>query len=230
MKAKSGRALKKKVLALLSSDHPEEGLKEISGLPPRQVINPLFSFLLHTSPSIRWAAVSAFGAVVSRLARVDMESARIIMRRLMWQLNDESGGIGWGCPEALGEIMACHEGLAREFARVLVSYIDEQGNFLEYEPLQQGALWGVMRLARSRPERVKEAESHLKAFLSAPDTVPRALALLALGPLGAKGALGAIASLAEDHREVEIYLDGRFRTFRVSDLAGEAVKRIEKTG
>lgn len=25
-----------------------------------------------------------------------MDSARIVMRRLMWSLNDESGGIGWG--------------------------------------------------------------------------------------------------------------------------------------
>ena len=54
------------------------------------------------------------GAVVAHLAEKDMESARVVMRRLMCSLNDESGGIGWGAPEAMGEIIASHEGLASE--------------------------------------------------------------------------------------------------------------------
>ena len=62
------------------------------------------------------------GQVVSNLADTDMESARVIMRRLIWNLNDESGGIGWGSPEAMGDIMACHERLAGEYHRLLVSY------------------------------------------------------------------------------------------------------------
>ena len=45
---------------------------------------------------IKWHAVSALGAIVAALAEKEMESARIIMRRLMWSLNDESGSIGSG--------------------------------------------------------------------------------------------------------------------------------------
>ena len=48
------------------------------------------------------------GAVVANLAEKDMESARVVMRRLMWSLNDESGDIGWSRPEAMGEIIASH--------------------------------------------------------------------------------------------------------------------------
>jgi len=58
-----------------------------------------------------------------------MESARVIMRRLMWSLNDESGGIGWGAPEAMGEIMARHEQLTKEYSAILGSYIREDGKF-----------------------------------------------------------------------------------------------------
>ncbi len=76
---------------------------------------------------------------MANFAEEDMESARVIMRRLMWSLNDESGGIGWGSPEAMGEIIASHDGLAKEYAHVLISYVWEEGNFLEYEPLQRGA-------------------------------------------------------------------------------------------
>ena len=73
-----------------------KGLKAILELPARQVVNPLFSFLYNTDELLKWKAVTALGAVVSNLASHDMESARIVMRRLIWNLNDESGGIGWG--------------------------------------------------------------------------------------------------------------------------------------
>ena len=119
-------------------------------MPARRVVNPLFSFLLSTDTKMKWAAITAMGAVIANLADKDMESARVIMRRLMWQLNDESGGIGWGCPETMGEVVACHEGLAQEYAPVLVSYVKEDGNFLEYEPLQEGAVWGIARAAQKR--------------------------------------------------------------------------------
>ncbi len=42
------------------------------------------------------------------------------MHRLMWSLNDESGSIGWGVPEAVAEIMANHDGAAEKYAYILV--------------------------------------------------------------------------------------------------------------
>ena len=36
----------------------------------------------------------------------------------MWTLNDESGGIGWGSPEVMGEILAAHKGLAEIQGRI----------------------------------------------------------------------------------------------------------------
>ena len=62
--------------------------------------------MLDRDELIRWRAVSAMGIVTAALADARMDAARVIMRRMMWQLNDESGGIGWGIPEAMGEIMA----------------------------------------------------------------------------------------------------------------------------
>jgi len=94
---------------------------------------------------------------MATLADADMEAARVVMRRMIWQLNEESGGIGWGMPEAMGETMARHEGLAQEYAHMLVSYIQEDGNFLEHVPLQRGVLWGLGRLAQARPWLVEEA-------------------------------------------------------------------------
>jgi hypothetical protein len=110
----AGRKLKKKILEFLGSDDFENSLQKICQLPARQAVNPLFSFFYNTNEWIRWRAVTAMGALVFSLAEQDMESARVVMRRLMWNLNDESGGIGWGSPEAMGEIMARHSRLAEE--------------------------------------------------------------------------------------------------------------------
>ena len=157
----SGRRLKKKVLELLGSHDLDQSIERLLELPARRVINPLFSFILSADPAIHWPAVTAMGAVAARLAEQDMEPARVIMRRFMWQLNDESGGIGWGCPESMGEATARHRGLADEFSPVLISYIREDGNFLEYEPLQRGAVWAIGRLAQDRPRLARSAYPHL---------------------------------------------------------------------
>ncbi|NTV33768.1 MAG: hypothetical protein HGA50_10810, partial [Deltaproteobacteria bacterium] len=101
-----GRSLKKKLFELLSQGDLDKALVETGRLPPRQIINPLLSFIQSGNEKVKWGAVKATGQVVSRLAESDLEAARVIMRRLMWTLNDESGGIGWGSPEAMGEILA----------------------------------------------------------------------------------------------------------------------------
>lgn len=218
-----GRNLKKKALALLISDDFDQSLKALCAFPARRVINPLFSFLCSTEAKIRWRAVLALGVVVSSHANEDMESARVIMRRIIWNLNDESGGIGWGLPEAMGEIMARHEGLAHEYANILMSYIQQDGNFLEHPPLQRGVLWGLARLAQSRPQLLRDALFHLHPFLASDDAMLRALAVLILGLSGSRESDSELESLMEDEAQVTIYLNGTQQVFRVNELAKQAL-------
>jgi hypothetical protein len=221
-----GRALKRKVLNLLGSEDFDRAISELLRLPARQVINPLIASLLNTDEQVRWRAVSAIGVIVSCLANKDLESARVIMRRLMWMLNDESGGIGWGAPEAMGEIVASHDGLAKEFAAVLISYAWEEGNYLEYEPLQRGAVWGLGRVALEKPDIVRGAIPHLMLFLDSPDATVRGLAAWALGLLRAEAARSKLESLLKDDAEILLYTDRRLTRRRVSDLAQEALTAI----
>ena len=218
------RDLKKRVLGLLKSSDFERSIEEIRGLPARQVINPLFSFLYNNDELVRWRAVTAFGAVTAHLADQDMESARIIMRRLMWNLNDESGGIGWGSPEAMGETLARHEGLAKEFASILLSYAREDGNYLEHEGLQRGLLWGIGRLCRVRPDLVRDAVPYLILFLQSGDAAVRGLAARVMGLSGSKEARPALERLLDDEAELQLYSEYRVRVVRVSKLAKEALK------
>ncbi|MBI5249748.1 MAG: HEAT repeat domain-containing protein [Desulfomonile tiedjei] len=222
-----GRVLKRVVLELLQADDFCESVRELERLPARQVINPLFAFLLHADERVRWRAVAAMGQIVEGLAREDMESARVIMRRLMWSLNDESGGIGWGAPEAMAEIMASDEGLAREFVRVFVSYFNPEGNFLEYEVLQRGLLWGLIRLACVRPALIQGTDEHLTQYLGSGDPTVRGLAVWAAGLLRAQDCVPAIKALLKDESEVRVYFEDRFTAYSVSELAKQSLNMIE---
>ncbi|MDY0222587.1 MAG: hypothetical protein RBR67_15755 [Desulfobacterium sp.] len=158
------RKLKRTVYSLLARDDGRPFPEEILGFNLRKVVNPLFTYIQNVDEAVRSRAIASMGQVVAALADANMESARVIMRRLMWSLNDESGGIGWGAPEAMGEIMAVHGGLAREFHRILISYVNLDGNYLEYEPLRQGAVKGLKRLFEAQPQIMKPY-AHLIATL-----------------------------------------------------------------
>jgi HEAT repeat protein len=201
----SGRSLKQTVRGLLAAADFNVALDRLRELPPQRIINPLFGFLLDRDELIRWRAVSAMGIVTAALADARMESARVIMRRMMWQLNDESGGIGWGIPEAMGEIMAHHEKLAAEYAGILMSYASVRQNFLEHDVLQRGVLWGIGRLAGVRAERLTGVDADIMPFLDSVDAVHRGYAAWALGNLKSAAAVAPLNRLVHDSSVLTIY-------------------------
>ena len=223
----SGRALKQEVFKLLQQNDFERGLKAIIKHPARQVVNPLFSFFYNTDELIKWRAVTAMGRVAAELADKDMESARVVIRRLMWNLNDESGGIGWGSPEAMGEIMACHEGLAEEYSCILISYIAESGNFLEHEALQRGAVWGFGRLANARPRLLNSSAHYLIPFLKCTDATKRGFAAWAAGALYPDQTKPLLKQLVDDHTMIHIYLNWQMVERTVSRFAIKALEQLE---
>ena len=215
--------MKKTIRELLLQENFEGGLANIAAIPARKAVNPLFSFFCSGDEILKWRSVTAMGEVVDRLAETDIESARVIMRRLMWHLNDESGGIGWGCPEAMGEIMARNEKLAHEFWCILISYARPDGNFLEHETLQKGLLWGIGRLAHARPKMLKESGDYLHPFMQAEDPHLRGLAAWAVGPLCNQSTETLLKKLAADTAQISIYIDQQLMSFPVAELAEAAM-------
>jgi len=217
------RELKARIGQLLGQNNFENALETIRLMPGRRVVNPLFSFLYSGEEKIRWRAVTAMGVVVGHLADTAMESARVVMRRFMWNLNDESGGIGWGSPEAMGEITAGHAGLAEEFASILISYIDPHGNFLEHELLQRGSLWGVGRLAHVRPLLAIPAAPFLTAFFDAPDPYLRGTAIWAAGPILDAVMRPLLEARLSDAAPLRLYRQRQITLTTVAEVASEAL-------
>lgn len=218
----SGRELKKIVAALLVADTFPSSLDSLRQLPVRQVVNPLFAFFCDANPLRRWRAVTAMGLAVSRLAAENIESARVVMRRFMWNLNEESGGIGWGCPEAMGECTALSERLAAEYGGILWSYLHPERNFIDHPALQEGVLWGVGRLVHARPAPPAEGAELLRPFLSSPVPALRGLAARACGPLADAGLRSLLATLEADEAPLTIYRGATLETCSVGALAAQA--------
>lgn len=151
------RALKSSLRSALQGDdwlQEAETLMEAHG---RHLVGPLFSFLL-LGGAMTGRAAYVLGQVVAAMADERMEDGRVIMRRLMWHMNEESGNIGWGIPEAMAECLVAHDGLAREFHRILVSYIrdrDGDSNFCDHAPLRRHCFWAVGRFLEGRPDFIK---------------------------------------------------------------------------
>jgi hypothetical protein len=221
----SVREIKNRARKILESPDFEHEKERFLDYPPRQVINPLISFLCYGDRKIFHRSVISIGMVVDSLAGTSLEEARVIMRRFMWMLNDESGGIGWGVPEAMAEIMALNERLAQEYSNILISYMDEEGNYLEYEALQRGLLWGVARLAEARPKLMQGASAHLRNYLESPDPVIRYHACRAAGFLSTDAHKDRLRALEEDAETVRLFMGDELTEDTVGSAAREALSR-----
>jgi hypothetical protein len=227
-KKETGIGSRKRILERLLSARDGQTGSELNRFTPMQVINSLFSFLYHGDRSIKREAVSMMGSTVAGLAEDNMESGRNVVRRLMWNLNDESGSIGWGSPEAMGEILARHEKLAAEYGHILASYTRPEGNYLENEILQRGLLWALLRVRRTRPELFTGLDPLVLPYLESGDPAVRGLAAELLGELRETKACHALSRLLEDDSEYESPMEAEGSKRRVKDAAREALAKIKK--
>ncbi len=174
-----------------------------------QAARALQSLLYDDDELVRWRTVEALGHVAAVLARRGLEPVREILRRSLWLMNDESGGLLWYGPQAMGAILAHVPALCGEFGTIVAS-------FLEEAPFRVGTRWALWRLAAVAPELASQATAELAASCADPDPAVRGHAALALRFVGADAA--ALASdpapfVFFDHRT------GALLTLTVGDAA-----------
>ena len=221
--------LKKRVSEILASDGWESRWEELNAIDPQKLIAPLFSALYSSNPYIKWHAISCFGRVSKELAFKDMERARVVMRRCIWNLNDESGGIGWGSPEAIAEAMTHNLHLAKEYHKILFSFVqDKEGadNFLEYAPLRRGAYWGIARLAQVYPEFVQDMAPVLAVSLEQEqDSYILGYTALTFHYIhrASKKMDELLGDLLKRQEEITLYWNKSFLTTNISEISSSAL-------
>ncbi len=224
------RRTKKEVRDLLIADDWQARLSELGNWSPGDLVSPLFNLRLDREEIVRWRAVTVFGLTAARLAEASMEKARVLMRTCMWHMNEESGNLGWGIPLFMAEAMVASEKIAKEYHKILASYIfcDDacDGNYLDHTELRRDVFWGLARLAGERPDLVAHSERFLLAALNETDPYNRAYAAWTLGNLGASEARDALEPFREDAREIRTYRDDELVDTTVGEVVREALEHL----
>jgi hypothetical protein len=229
------RELKAHLVAILDRSRFDEFLDMVARYPAHTLIGPLFSALCHSLPRVRGNAVRAFGILVPRMAETDMEAARIVMRRFLWSLNEESGGIGWGAPEAMAAILGASPSLRREYLHLLCSYMRgdgpelfQDGNYLELPMLQRGLLAGIGDLCRDhRQEMVAQSiAGDLRAYLASSDYQVVGLAIRCLGFLQETAAAQDIVGFLDHPGRVDVFVGGEEKNMTVGELAANSLAML----
>jgi HEAT repeat protein len=198
----TSRARKKEAARRLLEAFDLDGVERWASAEP-QAPMLLQSLLFDPEELLCWRAVEALGRVAAARARRDLEPAREMLRRTLWLMNDESGGLLWHGPQVLGAVLAGAPALCDEFAPVLAS-------FLEEDPFRAGSRWALWRIAGVRPQAVAAAAAGLAASLADADPAVRGHAALALA---AACGPAATAALAGDGAPLVVF-DYRAGTFR----------------
>ncbi len=220
-----GRKTRQRVREILKSGDRQTALYQLEKIPDKQLVGHLFSHFYTPDELIKFRSVTAMGFVGKRLATQRMENARNLMRRLMWNLNDESGGIGWGSAEAMGEILGRSPALADEYASILFSFLDPKANYIDNPVLQQGVLWGVGTCITAFPDKMTPYLAGLIAlFLDSEDKIKKAYAVRALASAGSQRAGRLPGYILEDTKKIQLYTGWHFEPARICDLARAGIK------
>ena len=179
----------KKIVRELLSREDYDALLKLAVPHGGKISGHLIHLLSGLDETLRWRAVKALGLVSYQLFQENPEKTRRILRQLLWNLNEESGGIGWGMPEAMGEILASNPQLIVEYGCLLISYLTEEECFLENEVLQKGVIWAIGRVKDFSPDLIAKVIPFLISARNHPDPSMRAAAAWTLRELGWKESL-----------------------------------------
>jgi hypothetical protein len=115
----------------------------------RKVMSQLVRMAYDKETLAGWRAIKAVGLASKELVRTDYEFLRETVRKLLWSLSDESGGIGWSAPEILGEIVSVDP---KRFSDIipLIAQVYE----VEEEVFRPGVVYALARIAETAPEQV----------------------------------------------------------------------------
>ena len=220
MKKPYGRKTKRKVGKILLEPHRKTAMEILRQIPDEQLVGHLFSHFYHKDEQVKFRSIAAMGTLGARVGKKNMEKARIILRRIMWNLNDESGGIGWGSPEAMGEILCQSPKLALEFNSILFSYLDPGGNYIEHEALQRGVLWGIGTYLGSNPHDLNDKTKELLfEYLYSLDPVKRGYAVRALMNENCFDCKLLPENIMSDYHQIDIFDGWHFIATPISDMA-----------
>jgi len=115
----------------------------------KRVLSLLVRFAYDKESLVGWRAIKATGVVSKALLPLEYMFLRETIRKLLWSLTDESGGIGWSAPEIIGEIISADPKRFADIIPILAGAYD-----CEEDVFRPGVLYAFTLIAPAAPELI----------------------------------------------------------------------------
>lgn len=138
----------------------------------RKAMSLLIRMAYDKETLVGWRAIKAVGRTAKELAKSDHEFLRITVRKLLWSLSDESGGIGWSAAELLGEIVSSDPERFADIIPLIAEVYD-----IEERTFRPGVVYALKRIAKVSPESVVKYQDVILRALVDSDAMTRVYAL-----------------------------------------------------
>ncbi len=208
---------------LIEQGNPE-ALLEALRAPGKgsKLLRRITAGLCSSEPRQKWWAVSAMGVVAGK-GGLSTDKVADRITRLLWALNDESGDVPYGIPEALGEILTARPEFRAQCIPILVSFLVQE-ELVQTGPILAGAIWALGRAGVSDGEERNRARAGLSLALVAADSYVRGAALWTAARLGLAASLEEeIRDLLGDGSSVCLLIDGAIQQLKIGDLARQVL-------
>jgi hypothetical protein len=204
--------------ALISRDYQKLGSLDRQD---RRVWKLLQSNLYQTDETLRYRSIEAIAVLLRNQWELGrQEKVRDYLRRLIWSISDESGGIGWSAPQAIAEIVVAIPQLEEPFVKIMIDRAFSEPTLIK------GGLWGIGRLGRRAGPSVIPFQDMILASFAVDEPETLGLAAWAMGEIKYKPALPNLRKLTSRHERVRIYVPPRFIEKTLGDWAGGAITEI----
>ena len=171
----------------LLADEDHDGLVKAARKRASKVLRFISGRLFSADADEKWRAVRALGAVVADPELVPDKTVNEMLRRFFWSLNDESGAVPYGIPEAIGEVLHRRKEFQKEFLPILASMMTSD-EMSQTGPIERGVIWGLGRVGAPVAEVSPEAVEAIRTLSQkSPDKDARETASEALKRIEGKG-------------------------------------------
>jgi len=180
----------------------------------------LTSFLFSEDELLHWRAVEGLEVLAKDPYILSAEKVRTIISRLSLNLEDQSGGNGWGSLEAIGALIAARPYQLEDQIPMLFSRMWDSS-------LRKGLLWSVRRIGEKSPELLADRVPYVIGLLRNPSKTTRGHAAWALGTIGDMSVEETLEALRKDNNLIRIYNDGELQEITISKLAEDSLASIK---
>lgn len=199
-------------------------------LQSRKVFSVLVRLSYDKTTLIGWRAISAIGHVSSLYVRNNYDFLRDAIRKLLWSLSDESGGIGWSAPEILGEIVSADPQKMSDVIPLIAEIFT-----IEERVFRPGVLFALKRIAETHPDSVAPFKSVVIGGLVEDDPLARIYALELVNMLkerfgseDTREVISRVESLKQDKAVAWVYRKEGFEDLEVREMANKVHNNLLK--